>query len=215
MFHLQWAEASIRNRCCTQATYANPALNQSRSRLFHRNKTVCFPILAVSALGCQRLPESENCNTNNMGPWEPHIALDLAGKVYTDVWDGGPYTNFDMIKYLIEKTRIKRKDRESFRRGNLHAPVRHSFIIQTVSDENSGRESMRGRLLLLLNGRMDLWTSFAIKLVRMLERSAPPGTFNFVFYDIGPHRMARCKRTEIVIDSSVGYALRSTMQREQ
>jgi hypothetical protein len=142
-----------------------------------------------------------------MEPWEPHIALDLAGKVHTDVWDGGPYTSFDMIEHLIEKPRIKRKDRELFRRGNLHTSIRHPFIIQTVSDENTGRESMRGPLLLLFNGRMDLCTSFAIKLVRMLERSAPPGTFNFVFYDTGPHGMVRCKRTEIVIHSSVGYTI--------
>jgi hypothetical protein len=125
-----------------------------------------------------------------MEPWEPHIALGLARKVYTDVWDGGPHTSFDMIKYLIEKTSIKRKDRESFRRGNLCAFVHHPIIIQTVSDENIGKDSMRGRLLLLFDGRTGLGTSFAINIVRMLERRTPPGTPNFIFYDNGTHIMA-------------------------
>jgi hypothetical protein len=142
-----------------------------------------------------------------MEPWEPHIAFGFARKVYTDVWDGGPYTSFDMIKYLIEKTRINRTDRESLRRGNLHAFVRHPIIIQTVSDESIGKDSMRGRLLLLFDKRTGLCTSFAIKVVRMLELRAPSGTYNFIFYDTGPHRMARCTRTGIVIDSSVGNAI--------
>lgn len=48
-------------------------------------------------------------------------------------------------------------------------------------------------------------TSFALGVVDWLERMAPPdvpGYWDFQFYDLNGHRVARCKRTGLLVDSS-------------
>lgn len=44
-------------------------------------------------------------------------------------------------------------------------------------------------------------TSFAVKVVSPLEKQSS-GTFKFDIYDLGRHRVARCEKTGILIDSS-------------
>ncbi len=58
-----------------------------------------------------------------------------------------------------------------------------------------------GRLHPLYAGRTGICTSFAIKAVRSLKAKAPLGTYDFVFYDLGKHRLARCRKAKIMIDS--------------
>jgi hypothetical protein len=45
-------------------------------------------------------------------------------------------------------------------------------------------------------------TSFAIQVVQRLERLNNKQHYDFKFYQLGFHRVARCKKTKIMIDSS-------------
>lgn len=44
-------------------------------------------------------------------------------------------------------------------------------------------------------------TSFAVKVIEILN-TRHPGMFDFKFYDVGRHRVARCQNTGVLIDSS-------------
>ena len=44
-------------------------------------------------------------------------------------------------------------------------------------------------------------TSFAIRVAYNLENEFPEDVFQFQYYNLGTHRVARCSNTEIVIDS--------------
>ena len=115
-------------------------------------------------------------------------------KVYRDVWDGGPYTNFDMLRYLIGKTR-GRSEEEKMQKFLLNPG-----ILQTIPEKELNQDWKKGVLNPLFAGRTGLCTSFAIKVVNMLRKKA---SYDFVFFDLGIHRLAVCQKSKLVIDSSV------------
>lgn len=127
--------------------------------------------------------------------------LSQAKEVYRSVWDGGPYTSFDMIDYMIKKLQVDNPARQ----GNKQDFLRHQNILESVRRERMEHDQIDAGLKGLWNGRTGFCTSFAIKVVRTLE-SRHPGTFSFDYYDFGNHRIARCKKTKIVIDSSASHA---------
>ena len=116
-------------------------------------------------------------------------------KTYRDVWDGGPYTSFDMLGYLIGK--IQGQSEEEQMQNFLLNPG----ILKTISEDELDRDSKNGVLNPLFAGRSGLCTSFAIKVVDMLIKQ--DSNYDFVFFDLGIHRLAECQNTKIVIDSSV------------
>jgi hypothetical protein len=109
-----------------------------------------------------------------------------------------------MIQYLIEKATINATEHEPRRPANMQDFLRDPTILQGVSGGKMAQDSLNrhGRLHPLFAGRTGLCTSFAIKVVDALNQIAPPGTYDFVFYDLGWHRLARCKNTGLLIDSS-------------
>lgn len=116
-------------------------------------------------------------------------------KAYRDVWDGGPYTSFDMLSYLIRK--IQGQSEEEKMQKFLLNPG----ILQTTSEKELNRDWKEGVLDPLFAGRTGLCTSFAIKVVNVLMKQA--SNYDFVFFDLGTHRLAECQTSKTVIDSSV------------
>jgi len=131
-----------------------------------------------------------------------HDLLLEAEAVYRYVWDTGPYASFDMIDYLIKKVRIGQTSNHPARAGNMQDFLRRQNILESVSSEVMKDDSMDQGLKKLWKGHTGFCTSFAIKVVEILKKEQPPGTFNFEYYDFGNHRIARCTKTKIVIDSS-------------
>ena len=136
----------------------------------------------------------------------PGDPLALAERVYRTVWDGGPYTSFDMIKYLVSKSLVKQTGQQLPSPTKIEAFVEKPAMIRTLKAPDFGEDNMESDLRPLFDYRTGLCTSFAIKTARQLERAAQD-TYAFEFYDFGNHRVARCQNTNIVIDSSAGNAV--------
>jgi hypothetical protein len=112
-----------------------------------------------------------------------------AQRAWKDVFHHNAYTNFTQIDYLIKKANVAWDSLLSNPRllgtcvtkDQVAADASYSFI-QTWA--RSGR-----------------CTSFAVAVVRRLEEYHA-AAYNFEFYDLGGHRVARCKNSGILIDSS-------------
>jgi len=74
---------------------------------------------------------------------------------------------------------------QSFNRNSVNA-----WTIQTTYSNTWDSESGHGRC-----------TSFACKVATQLEETYP-GMYDFQYFDIGGHRVARCKKTAVLIDSN-------------
>lgn len=80
---------------------------------------------------------------------------------------------------LASPSKLRDFDRNSVTQENLHYPP---FL--STWYYNTGR-----------------YTSFALNVVHRLE-AEHPNLYNFKYYDVGRHRVARCQTTGILIDSS-------------
>jgi hypothetical protein len=134
---------------------------------------------------------------------------DLESHVYKIVWDNGPYTSFRMLDYLIHKSRIAIPESQLQRPATIKDFLSKPEILQGVSVDKMNKDSMNlgGDLYPLFAEETGLCTSFAIKVAHQLKSEAP-GAYDFVFHDMGDHRIARCRRTQLVIDSSAGKPLK-------
>lgn len=117
-----------------------------------------------------------------------------------DIWafnfNKGPYTSFRMVDFLI--TRTAKSTWKKF----LEKPE----LLQGLSDGQIVGDS-RTLFDNLSNTYTGRCTSFALNCVRDLERLKPVGPagegyWDFKFYDLKGHRVARCEKTGVLIDSS-------------
>lgn len=111
-----------------------------------------------------------------------------AQQFWEDVFVSGPYSNLLQADYLVDKSKSSWNNvlsdptiLQSIKEGNLMADQTTSFIRTWW---------VAGRC-----------TSFAIRIVRLLQEVSSP-SFDFKFYDLKGHRVARCAKTGILIDSS-------------
>ena len=134
----------------------------------------------------------------------------LAREQYRSVYCGGPYTNIDMIQYLIDKSMIEPPNHQPSRRATIDDYVSRPDLVRRVTLEKMREDEMNttGALHPLFAGRTGLCTSFAIKTAYSLKSLDQPAIYNFVFYDLGMHRLSICKNTKILIDSSALRPLR-------
>jgi hypothetical protein len=143
---------------------------------------------------------SKSTKSGKFKPSRPHKR---AEGVYERVWDDGPYTSFDMIQYLIGKCQIRGSNNQPLGQATMEDFLRGPRLLESISAEELSTDILDPNgLHPLFARRTGLCTSFAIKVVHTLKKEAPAGTHEFAFYDIGWHRVARCKKTKIVIDSS-------------
>ena len=102
-----------------------------------------------------------------------------------------PYTSIWMVEYLLKKAGLSYEEL-------LNDPdiLQKTFKKKPFTFNNSNDfDEIAG-----LPGRC---TSFAIQVVQRLERLKVKGKpYDFEFFQLGFHRVARCKETNIMIDSS-------------
>ena len=133
-----------------------------------------------------------------------------ATKAYRQVYCEGPYTNLDMIQYLIDKSTLTPKNGQPPRQATIEDYVSEPNLVRAVTSQNMLEDSIKdgGALHRLFAGRTGVCTSFAIKTVDRLNHWFPAEEYDFVFYDLGQHRLAICKKTKILIDSSASEAVK-------
>ncbi|KAI1138403.1 hypothetical protein F5Y05DRAFT_38354 [Hypoxylon sp. FL0543] len=117
--------------------------------------------------------------------------IDIATEVWKQTFQNGPYSSFHMLDVianslglsyrdiLTSPEKLKRFKHTSVTQENLYEPP----FLSTWS-RDTGR-----------------CTSFALKVAHRLEAEYP-NRYSFQYYDVGRHRVARCKNTGILIDSS-------------
>ena len=99
-----------------------------------------------------------------------------------------PYTTFWMVDYLLYKSVVSYADLLDDPNILRKGKVTNSDIQNSITEDLS--------FLSILPGRC---TSFAIQVSSHLEEL--PHNFDFEYYDLNGHRVARCKLTGILIDS--------------
>ncbi|KAI2618903.1 hypothetical protein GGR54DRAFT_640445 [Hypoxylon sp. NC1633] len=119
--------------------------------------------------------------------------LRIATEVFKDVFNSGSYSSLGMISAIAINLGLSERD-------ILEKPENLKGFDQNSITQENLYQSPISSTWSLKTGRC---TSFALKVVHQLE-SQHPELFNFKYFDLKGHRVARCQRTGILIDSSSG-----------
>ncbi|EQL02384.1 hypothetical protein OCS_01907 [Ophiocordyceps sinensis CO18] len=118
------------------------------------------------------------------------IWLDTAHGAWSEAFLDGPFTSLKMVQYLLSKSGTTYEE-------YVAAPKLLDRVSEQAIREDESRTALR-RTWASKTGRC---TSFAIKVSTRLDQHYP-GVFDFQIYDLKGHRVARCHKTGILIDSS-------------
>jgi hypothetical protein len=115
------------------------------------------------------------------------LALANSQREWQAIFAGGPYTMLKMLEYIMAEGG---KTAAEF----LEKPK--TALVRVTPDIISGRAM--DQMGVTWASRTGRCTSLAVKAVHNLGRPA----YDWCIYDLEGHRVARCRRTGIVIDSS-------------
>lgn len=127
-------------------------------------------------------------------------ALKDSQKEWMTIFDDGPYTGLKMIEYIM--TEGNKTPEEFLKNPKTLIPVISNIISnQTIDKMKITWANKTGRC-----------TSFAVKVVHNLaeKKIGNKLVYDWCIYNLGHHRIARCRNTGVVIDSNsttVGGAL--------
>ncbi|KAH6850496.1 hypothetical protein B0I37DRAFT_115551 [Chaetomium sp. MPI-CAGE-AT-0009] len=114
-------------------------------------------------------------------------------------WQGifaeGPYTALKMVEYILQESE---KDVAAF----MADPV--GTVNGVTQTKIAGKHDI-ARMRPVWASKTGRCTSFAVKAVSILSQkqdAKKQPVYNFATYDLAGHRVARCLKTEVVIDSS-------------
>jgi hypothetical protein len=79
--------------------------------------------------------------------------------------------------------------------------VQNPKLLKNVTRKGIFSDDMNGNLFATWGSNTGRCTPFAIKAVNLIEKKYP-GQFKFDLYDLNGHRIARCHKMGILIDSS-------------
>ncbi|KAK6507977.1 hypothetical protein TWF481_006397 [Arthrobotrys musiformis] len=113
-----------------------------------------------------------------------------AQEIWTANFTDGPYSNLIQADYLISKSSHTYSD-------ILKAPKTLTTAVPNAALQDDNSIAFK-RTWATAAGRC---TAFCIRIVRRLQEYDSPA-FDFKFYDLRGHRVARCMKTGILIDSS-------------
>ena len=101
------------------------------------------------------------------------------------------------------------RNSQSPRQVTIEDYVSQPDLVGAVTSQNMIEDDINGGALhRLFAGRTGLCTSFAIKTVNRLNHQLPTEGYDFVFHDLGQHRLAIRKHPKILIDSSASKAVK-------
>jgi len=137
-----------------------------------------------------RIPTNQAPAADGIPP-EIDRALDASQAQWKQTFIEGPQTSFGMVRALMEYLEVNYETLLTNPEVLLGAFKTKRPLIDNIEDERWAKTWRNP-------GRC---TSFAVKIARALEEK-DPNTFKFRYFDLGRHRVARCERTEILIDST-------------
>lgn len=124
-----------------------------------------------------------------------YIMTTVATKAQTawvNTFDDGPYTSFKMMDYMLYKAN----------KASYEDLAKNPKVAKNISKQDIEKDDMtKGPLFDTWGSKTGRCTSFAIKITTELVK-ANPGVFDFKVYDLKGHRVARCMKTGVLIDSS-------------
>ncbi|KAI6093232.1 hypothetical protein F4821DRAFT_276814 [Hypoxylon rubiginosum] len=118
-------------------------------------------------------------------------AVDIATERWREVFNGGPYSSFTMANAIMHKLEL------SYRDALTSPRALRAFSPQTVTRE----DLFQPPFLTTWFDSTGRCTSFALKVAYHLEVEHP-SLYSFEYFGIGKHRVAHCKNTGVLIDSS-------------
>ncbi|KAK0713276.1 hypothetical protein B0T26DRAFT_753402 [Lasiosphaeria miniovina] len=122
----------------------------------------------------------------------PQDLFNICDNQWRKAFVEGPHTSFKMVEAMRDVMGLTYQD-------ILTHPERlAAFQEDSVQEEDIYPGGRYYDTWGSLTGRC---TSFAIKVVSNLEDQYP-GYFHFGYFNIGPHRLGRCDKTQILIDST-------------
>jgi hypothetical protein len=126
-------------------------------------------------------------------PTSTWTVKEVAQYWWIDVFHYGAYTNYHQVDYLVKRA-VKASDdpwKEVLKKPKiLSENITTDFLKNDTSATFKRTWGSAGRC-----------TSFTIRVIRHLQEHHSP-SFDFKIYDLEGHRIARCERTGILIDSS-------------
>lgn len=110
---------------------------------------------------------------------------------WKQAYDEGAHASFKMVEVLMDLARVTYSDflRNPALIANFQEADEWPITDVRNAPYNDTWESMSGRC-----------TSFTIKVAYNLKRMYPD-ELDFLYYDLGSHRIARCERAGVLIDS--------------
>ncbi|KAL7628311.1 hypothetical protein AAE478_002511 [Parahypoxylon ruwenzoriense] len=115
-----------------------------------------------------------------------------ADQVWRDTFTNGPYTSLKMVEYLLRRARCE---------NPYDMLIADPRLLRTISVQDIEADDMNGGLYSTWASRTGRCTSFAVKVSTLLQNRYP-NVFQFSIYDLKGHRVARCRKTGVLIDSS-------------
>lgn len=116
---------------------------------------------------------------------------------WAQAFNQGPHTSFQMFQFVMRALRMETG--ELFRDPTRLA----DFRARRVGDEELD-SLLRDYTW---NGRPGRCTTFAIRVAHRLQELYPEDGFQFEFFDLGKHRVARCSRYGFLIDSEAKWGV--------
>ncbi|KAK4150845.1 hypothetical protein C8A00DRAFT_36535 [Chaetomidium leptoderma] len=130
-------------------------------------------------------------------PSTPVQGLAEAQREWQAIFAGGPYTGLKMLEYIMTEGHVTHQA--------FLTDAKRSIATVTTAIISKQDINKMAATWVFKTGRC---TSLAVKAVYDLSRldlkhkTTKQPLFNFCIYDLGRHRIARCRNTGIVIDSS-------------
>ncbi|KND89173.1 hypothetical protein TOPH_06167 [Tolypocladium ophioglossoides CBS 100239] len=116
----------------------------------------------------------------------------MAQKAWVDTFNDGPYTSFKMLDYMLLKAG----------KVSYEELVKTPKVAKKVKKEDIEKDNMdKNPLFDTWGSKTGRCTSFTVKITAELAK-AHPKMFDFKIYDLKGHRVARCIKTGVLIDSS-------------
>lgn len=167
------------------------------------------------AVHWSKMAENEGSFINGQPALSPSdLARDLARDEWRDVYHNGSYTSLLMLDFWIRKREITYEDylrnpegiidEEDMRQYTERVQEDHETIAQDGEFPRTKEWLCRlsdNEFDGIIENGTGRCTSFAIQTVRALDRKYKD-KFNFKYYRLGIHHLARCTETDVVIDST-------------
>lgn len=127
----------------------------------------------------------------------------LADAEWRKAFDAGPYTGFAMLDYLVKKAGLSWNDilAKGFVKNSANKQLQLDALPYNDWRKSPSTITSDPTMKTTWQGRTGRCTSFTVKIVTELEAKYPQ-TYAFKIYDLGRHRIARCEKTGVLIDSS-------------